>query len=145
MFVPAGFFEEFLYRGYAQRTLTEGISFWGATLLTSFWFGWTHNAEGAPVMKAVTAFAVAIFWCLTLRVTGSIAFAIGFHVSWDFMEEAIFGSSDSTFEFAGQLAASTPIGPVWLIGGAVGPEASILLLVPLAVLILIMARIKLQG
>ena len=139
-FALAGFFEEFLYRGYVQRSLTEGIGFWGATVVTSFWFGWIHYAEGAPVMEAVTASAVAIFWCLTLRKTGSIAFAIGFHASWDFMEGAIFGSSDSTFEFAGQLAASTPTGPVWLTGGAVGPEASVLFLVPLAALILIMAR-----
>ncbi len=144
-FALAGFFEEFLYRGYIQRSLTEGIGFWGATILTSFWFGWIHYAEGAPVMEAVTAFAVAIFWCLTLRVTGGIAFAIGFHASWDFMEGAVFGSSDSTFEFAGQLAASTPAGPAWLTGGTVGPEASVLFLVPLAVLIFIMACIKPQG
>ena len=41
-FTFVGLFEEFLFRGYTQYTLSEGIGFWPAALVLSFLFGGAH-------------------------------------------------------------------------------------------------------
>ena len=45
-FLLAGFAEEFLFRGYAQFTLTTGMGFWPSALLLSGLFGVAHASNG---------------------------------------------------------------------------------------------------
>ncbi|MGC0777295.1 MAG: CPBP family glutamic-type intramembrane protease, partial [Candidatus Acidiferrum sp.] len=42
LFTFVGFFEEFLFRGYTQFTLGDGIGFWPAAILLSVGFGAVH-------------------------------------------------------------------------------------------------------
>src|SRR5205085_2699604 len=42
VFLPVGFFEEYLLRGYTQFTLASGIGFWPAAALLSASFGALH-------------------------------------------------------------------------------------------------------
>ncbi len=125
-FALVGLAEELAFRGYAQRALTEGVGFWAASLLTSAWFAWTHLAEGDPWYGALGTGLRGFFDCLTLRASGSIAFAIGFHAAWDYTESALFGVPDSSYTIENSLAATRLHGPIWLTGGPVGPEGSVI-------------------
>ena len=63
-FVVVGIAEEFLFRGYVQFTLTRGIGFWPAALLTSAAFGATHLANpGEAKIGALAVFAIGLFLC----------------------------------------------------------------------------------
>ncbi len=139
-FAAAGFAEEFLIRGYLLRALSDGLGFWAAMLVTSVLFALGHYAEGDTLGGSIGVFEFAVFSCLAIRVTGSLVFSAGFHAAWDYTESAVYGVPDSSFFFAGAFAHSTFRGPAILTGGAAGPEASMLLLAVMAVLILLLLR-----
>jgi hypothetical protein len=67
----------------------------------------------------------ALVMCLTVRRTGTLWFAVGFHAADDFAETFLFSVKNSGQPAQGQLLHSTMHGPAWLSGGTVGPEASI--------------------
>ena len=117
--------EEFFCLGYLLFTLTTGIGFWPAAIVISCLVGGGHyfNTGGhglAPV--AVTGlFLVA---CLTLRRTGDLWLPLGLHSAWNWGEMFFYGLPDSGETVQGHLLSSSIHGPVWLTGGAFGPEAS---------------------
>jgi hypothetical protein len=127
MFLLVGLFEEFLLRGYSQFTLTRAIGFWPAAVLLSCTFGLIHLQNAGEQWPGLLAAAViGLFLCLTLRRTGSLWFAVGFHAAWDWGETFLYSVPDSGTLFPGHLLKSSFHGPPWLTGGMVGPEGSIL-------------------
>jgi uncharacterized protein len=124
-FFLVGIYEEFFFRGYLQFTLTSGMHFWPAGLLLSFAFGAVHlrNPGEGPV-GVLSVFVTGMFLCLTLRRTGTLWFAIGFHAAYDFGETYLYSVPDSGIVMPGHLLASSFHGPAWLTGGTVGPEGS---------------------
>jgi hypothetical protein len=126
-FVLVGLFEDFLFRGYAQFTLARGIGFWPAAFVLSSIFGLIHRGnEGERWSGVVIAILIGLFFCLTLRRTGSLWFAIGFHAAWDWGETFFYSVPDSGTVWPGHLLSSSLRGPAWLTGGSVGPEGSLL-------------------
>lgn len=135
MFLLVGLFEEFLFRGYTQFTLARGIGFWPAGVALSISFGLVHlGNEGERWTGALAAASIAAFFCLTLRRTGSLWFAVGFHAAWDWGESFFYSVPDSGLPAPGHLLNSSLHGSVWLTGGSVGPEGSVLCFVVLALL-----------
>jgi membrane protease YdiL (CAAX protease family) len=137
-FLLTGFFEEFTFRGYSQFTLTTGMGFWPSAILLSCLFGAIHlgnHGEGWP--GALSAGLIGLFFCFTLRRTGSIWFAVGLHATWDYGETFIYGVPDSGLVAPGHLFNSSFHGPRWLTGGSIGPEGSVLCFVVIALLFLI--------
>lgn len=127
MFLLVGLFEEFLLRGYSQYTLARGIGFWPAALTLSFAFGLIHLRNGGEQWPGLLAAAfIGLFFCLTLKRTGTLWFAVGFHAAWDWGETFFFSVPDSGMVAPGHLLSSSLRGPEWLSGGTVGPEGSIL-------------------
>jgi uncharacterized protein len=134
-FVIVGFYEEFFTRGYTQFTLTEAIGFWPAAILLSLGFGALHlENPGESWVGILGAMVIGFFFCLTLRRTGSLWFAIGFHAAWDWGESYLYSVPDSGGMAPGHLLHSSLQGPRWLTGGSVGPEGSAFLFVLLALL-----------
>ena len=129
-FVMVGFIEEFLFRGYPQFTLSTGIGFWPAALILSglFWLGHMGNPGETWVGGFATALAALLF-CVSLRVTGNLWFAIGMHAAWDWAETYFFGVADSGMPANGHLLNTTLSGSKWMTGGTVGPEGSVVELV----------------
>ena len=85
LFVVVGFFEEYAFRGYAQFALTKGFGFWTAAIVTSVIFGAVHLTNpGESWPGIVGVMVVGIFWCFTLRRTGTLWFALGMHAAFDF-------------------------------------------------------------
>ena len=137
-FLLTGFSEEFLFRGYSQFTLTQGMGFWPAAILLSLLFGAGHlGNSGESWPGALSAATIGFFFCFTLRRTGTIWFAVGLHAAWDYAETFVFGVPNSGLVAPGQLLNSTFHGPRWLTGGSVGPEASVVCFVVMALLFLV--------
>jgi membrane protease YdiL (CAAX protease family) len=141
-FLLVALFEEFFFRGYVQFTLASGMHFWPAALLTSAAFGAVHLTNpGEGPEGAFSVFVTGMFLCLTLRRTGNLWFAIGWHAAWDFGETFLYSVPDSGIVAPGHLLASSFHGPRWLTGGSVGPEGSALDFVVLAALALAFDRV----
>ncbi len=133
-FLVVGFFEEFLLRGYSQFTLTRAIGFWPAAVLLSCMFGLIHvQNAGEQWTGLLAAAAIGFFFCLTLRRTGTLWFAVGFHAAWDWGETFFYSVPDSGTISPGHLLKSSFHGPQWITGGMVGPEGSVLCFVVIAV------------
>lgn len=136
-FLTVGFTEEFIMRGYSQFTLTQGMGFWPAAVLLSLAFGGIHLSNHGEVwVGALGASSIGLFFCLTLRRTGTLWFAVGFHAAWDWGESYLYSVPDSGEISAGHLLNSSFHGPAWLTGGTVGPEGSVLVFVLIALLFL---------
>ena len=127
LFLLVGLFEEFLLRGYTQFTLGRGIGFWPAAIALSAAFGLIHLRNGGEQWPGLLAAAcIGLFFCLTLRRTGNLWFAVGFHAAWDWGESFFYSVPDSGMLSPGHLLRSSLRGPDWLSGGTVGPEGSVL-------------------
>lgn len=141
-FLLVGLFEEFLLRGYSQFTLARGIGFWPAALGLSCAFGLIHLKNDQEHWPGVLAAAfIGLFFCLTLRQTGNLWFAVGFHASWDWGETFFYSVPDSGMTSPGHLLSSTLHGPTWLSGGPVGPEGSVLCFVVISLAWMLFAKI----
>jgi uncharacterized protein len=142
MFIAVGLFEEFLSRGYSQFTLAQGIGFWPAAALLSIGFGAIHlTNKGEAWIGALGAAAIALFFCLTLRRTGNLWFAVGMHASWDWGETFLYSVPNSGMSAPGHLMNPSFHGSRWLTGGSVGPEGSVLLFLLIAVMWVLFDRI----
>jgi uncharacterized protein len=145
-FLMVGFFEEFLFRGYALFTLSTGMGFWPSAILLSALFGGVHlHNAGEDWAGGLAAGLIGLFFCLTLRRTGSLWFAIGLHASWDYAESFLYSVPDSGEMIPGHLLSSSFHGPVWLTGGSVGPEGSALVFVIIAAMFVVFDRLYRQA
>ncbi|SFS16847.1 hypothetical protein SAMN05216570_3396 [Dyella sp. OK004] len=132
-FFAVAFFEELLLRGYLQYTLGKRIGFWWAALIWSVIFGWMHwGNEGESLLGLLQAGWMALFFCLNLRLTGSLWWAIGFHALWDWAETFVYGTPNSGQQFSHRLLTESSQGDALWSGGSVGPEGSIVALFILA-------------
>jgi hypothetical protein len=88
----------------------------------------------------VAAGLIGFFLCLTLRRTGNLWWAVGFHMAWDWGESFLYSVPDSGALLPGHLFNSTMRGPDWLTGGSVGPEGSYLVFLVIAALWILFSR-----
>ena len=141
-FLGVGFFEEFLMRGYALYTLTTGMGFWPSAILLSAIFGAVHlRNPGEEWTGGLSAALIGVFFCFTVRRTGSLWFAVGFHAMWDYSESFLYSVPDSGIMVPGHLLNSSFHGPRWLTGGTVGPEGSALVFPIIAALFVVFHRL----
>lgn len=141
LFLLTGFFEEFLLRGYSQWVLTRAINFWPAAILLSVSFGAIHSSNaGESKTGLVAAGLIGFFLCLTLRRTGNLWWAVGFHMAWDWGETYLYSVPDSGTILPGHLLNSSLHGPDWLAGGSVGPEGSYLVFAVIAAVWILFSR-----
>jgi uncharacterized protein len=126
-FLFVGLFEEFAFRGYVLHTLAQSVGFWPATFLLAIGFGALHASNpGENLVGEAGIAAIALVFALTLRRTGSLWLAVGWHAAYDFGETFLYSVPDSGGMFSDHLSNAALHGPVWLTGGTVGPEGSAL-------------------
>jgi membrane protease YdiL (CAAX protease family) len=141
-FLAVGFFEEFLFRGYTQFTLATGLEFWPAATTLSAAFGALHLANGGEdKVGALSVFAIGMFFCLTLRRTGNLWFAVGLHAAFDWGETFLFSVPNSGIVASGHLLNSSFHGPMWLTGGTVGPEGSAMAFAVVGIASIVFSRV----
>jgi len=141
-FFVAALFEDFLMRGYSQWVLAKSMNFWPAAAVLSILFGLIHGANpGEERVGLVAVVAIGFFFSLTLRRTGNLWWAIGFHMAWDWGESYLYSVPDSGNIARGRLLNSSFHGPVWLTGGSVGPEGSYLVFVVIGAAWILFSRV----
>jgi uncharacterized protein len=133
-----GFFEENLFRGYLLHTIARGIGFWPAAICCSLAFGLAHLLNSSEDVIGIAVAALGgFFFCLCLKVSGSLWFGIGFHATFDWAQDFLYGTADSGIVAKGHLLSSHPIGDIRFSGADAGPEGSIFCVVLFLVLILL--------
>jgi membrane protease YdiL (CAAX protease family) len=116
--------EEFFYRGYLQFTLTGGIGFWPAAVITSALMAAAHMFNpGWTVLGLCTVGGFGLIACLLLRRTGDLWMPLGLHAAWDWGETYFYGVPDSGQMGNGHLFQGSFHGPAWLTGMPFGVEA----------------------
>ena len=139
-FLLAGLFEEFLCRGYMQYTLASGIGFWPAAFVMSGLFAFGHAFNPHETLAGIASVVLfGLLLCLFLRRSGNLWCAVGFHAAYDW-GQTLFGVPDSGIAPYHNLFHSVFSGPRWLTGGVVGPEASVLTPIALAVVAVVFSR-----
>ena len=131
-FLLVGISEEMALRGYLQQVLARGMGFWPAAVVLSVGFGALHlNNAGEALIGVATAALAGLVFCYSLWRSGSLWWAIGNHMSWDWAQSYFYGVPDSGSMVSRHLLVSHPMGATWLSGGTVGPEGSIFALAAL--------------
>ncbi len=127
LFTFVGLFEEFLFRGYMQYTLADGIGFWPAAIILSFLFGGVHLTNpGEGWVGAASVVMIALLFCFSLKRTGNLWYAVGLHAAFDWGETFLYSVPNSGIVMKGHLSdAILHAGPKWLTGGTIGPEGSV--------------------
>ena len=149
-FVAVGVAEEVLVRGYLLTNVAEGLADRGpitpgrsvalATLLTGGLFGVLHLANpNATVRSAVLIAAVGVVLGWTYAATGDLGVPIGIHITWNFTLGSIYGFPVSGLAPPAAVFGIERTGSDLLTGGAFGPEAGLIVVLPLALAVAITA------
>jgi len=137
-FVSVGLSEEYLFRGYTQYTLAQGMGFWPAAVLLSTLFGAVHlRNPGESYVGAAGVVATGLVFAFALRRTGNLWLAVGWHASFDFGETFLYSVPDSGMLLERHLSSATLHGATWLTGGTVGPEGSVFSFLTMGILALV--------
>jgi len=120
-----GVTEEYFFHGYALQSLWRGAGFWPAALITTALFAGLHLVK--PHENAIDIgmiFALGLIICISVRITGSLWWAVGWHAAFDFGQLFIIGTPNGGRVPQGRLFDVTFPGPAWSTGGELGTEAS---------------------
>lgn len=128
-FLAVALNEEFAFRGYWLFSFSRRMRFWPATLFISAVFGVAHMGNsGENALGILEVVVTGLLFCLTVRRTGSLWFAVGFHAAWDWAQTFFYGTPDSGLLGVGRFLNTSVQGPHWLTGGSAGPEGSVIAL-----------------
>ena len=124
-----GVAEEYLYRGYLFQTLWRSLGFWPAAVVVSLVFTGDHYffKPGENIWDVITLMSLSCFACYSVLRSGTLWFAVGFHVAFDVMQFFVIGTPNGAAIPAGRLMIVSFSGPAWLTGGVLGTEASFLM------------------
>ncbi len=146
VFIVVGLSEEFAFRGYLQFTLTTGMGFWPSAFLLSALFGLAHaDNPGESKSGLLSVVFFGLLFCLFLRRTGNLWWAVGFHAGWDWGQTFFYGVADSGIPAYHNLFNSEFAGRTWITGGSVGPEASVFTPIVLAIVAILFSRLYRQN
>lgn len=119
--------EEAFFRGYPLWLLAQGLGPGTALIATSAVFGVMHagNPEVGWIGTANVAVMGLFLGALLLR-TGSLWWASGAHLGWNVTLGFIADLPVSGLDLVdAPYVGAEPMGPVWISGGAFGPEGSL--------------------
>jgi membrane protease YdiL (CAAX protease family) len=128
--LSSGIYEELLFRGVLFRSVETWFGSWAALVVSSLVFGLTHliNPQGTIEGALFIAVEAGILLAAAYMLTRRLWLGIGFHVSWNYTQSAIFSGIVSGNDVSQGLIRSTIKGPDLLTGGSFGVESSVLAL-----------------
>lgn len=140
-----GFYEEWFSRGYQLLNLAEGLHYpWLgaggavaiATLATSLLFGLLHFYNpNASILSTFNIVLAGLVLAFPYILTGSLGLSVGLHFSWNFVQGSVFGFPVSGLHLDASVIQIAQEGPDFWTGGAFGPEAGVLGIVGMAIMI----------
>lgn len=131
MAVSSGVFEELLFRGVLFLSVEKWAGSWVALAVSSLVFGLTHlmNPQGTLEGAIFIAVEAGILLGACVMLTRRLWLGMGFHMAWNYTQQAVFSSIVSGNDAAPGWIRSTIQGPDYLTGGQFGLESSVLALV----------------
>ncbi len=144
MALSSGIFEELIFRGVLFRIVEESLGSWISLVVSSLVFGLVHlfNPAGTLLGAIFISIEAGLLLAAAYMVTRRLWLSIGFHMSWNYTQSAIFSGIVSGSDADPGLIKSTIEGPIALTGGSFGLESSLiafLLCTTTGVVLLIMA------
>lgn len=122
--VPAALTEELALRGYAFTLLRRAWGVTTAVLVTSVAFGLLHLFNpGVTVQSVVLVSLAGVFLALVRLAFDSLWAAWLAHLGYNFVQLAVLHTPVSGLAVPQPYYRTISNGPVWLTGGAWGPEA----------------------
>lgn len=143
LYLLVGIAEEFLFRTFPLKVLTERYPLWTGILITSLLFGFAHyfnpDFNWLAMLNITLVGACLAFYTLW---KGNIYWAIGIHFGWNTAQGVLLGYQVSGTASFGVFEAR-PLGPIHLSGGNFGIESSVFCtIVSLALLIYLAIRYR---
>jgi membrane protease YdiL (CAAX protease family) len=113
--------EELWNRGYLLKNLAEGLSFepfgprsgilW-ASFITALLFGLLHATNpGASAVSTLALVLAGVLYASAYVLTGELAIPIGYHLTWNFFEGAVYGFPVSGYQLETSLLVTRVDGP----------------------------------
>lgn len=130
MVLSSGIYEELLFRGVLFGSVERWFGSWAALVVSSLAFGLVHlmNPQGTMEGALFIAVEAGILLAAAYMLTRRLWLSMGFHLSWNYTQSAIFSGIVSGTDAQQGLIQSTINGPDWLTGGTFGVESSVLAL-----------------
>jgi membrane protease YdiL (CAAX protease family) len=134
--VCVGIAEEFWFRSYFLQTLWKSVGFWPAAIVIALIFAAEHYffKTGENLWDVITLVSLSLLLSYSLLRTGTLWFAVGFHIAFDYMQLFVIGTPNGAQFPVGRLLDVRFNGPAWLTGGVLGAEASFLMYPAIALL-----------
>jgi membrane protease YdiL (CAAX protease family) len=152
MALSSGMFEELLFRGVLFRSVEDMFGSWISLIVSSAVFGFVHllNPAGTLTGAIYISIEAGLLLAAAYMLTRRLWLSIGFHMSWNYVQSAIFSGIVSGGVTDPGLIRSNIKGPEVLTGGSFGLESSVIafaLCTATGIVLLIMAarRDKLVG
>lgn len=131
-----GLGEEYWYRGYLLQALWRSLGFWPGAALVAALFTADHYfyKPGENIWDVITLVSLSLVMSYSVLRTGTLWFAVGFHLAFDYMQLFVIGTPNGGRVPVGRMLDVTFHGPAWLTGGVLGTEASFLMYPAIALL-----------
>jgi membrane protease YdiL (CAAX protease family) len=124
--LPAAFFEELFFRGYAFSVLRRAMGWKTALVVTSVAFGFVHSWNPGADAEAILAVVVAGFFLGgILLATRSLYAAGAAHFAWNWVMAVALHIEVSGLSSPYPDYRTIETGPDWLTGGRWGPEGGL--------------------
>ena len=126
-FVVQSGVEEILFRGWLLSATARKFGPLAGVVLTTMLFTLLHFSRGQPLLSTLTIILFSVFACVWALKARSIWGVMGWHAGWNWLLATGFDLPVTGLDAGvpALLVRLIPAGPVWLTGGAEGPEASI--------------------
>ena len=139
VFAVSGLVEEVLFRllllGGLRRLLHSATA---ALVISSLAFAALEmvTTDGTTALSVTSTALGGIMYGVAFLRTGRLWLPVGMHFGWNWVQGTVLGFPVSgTTDYSGAFTELATSGPVWLGGGAYGPEASVFSLVGRLVII----------
>lgn len=129
--IKSGVFEELIFRGVLHRSVEAVFGSWAGIVVSSLVFGLLHLLNPSATLGGAIYISIEAGLLLSAAylVTRRLWICMGFHMSWNFVQEAVFSGAVSGNAPEPGLMKATIEGPELLTGGSFGMEQSIFALV----------------
>ena len=127
MALSSGFLEELLFRGALFRIVEEWLGSWVSVFVSSLVFGIVHLMNPAATITGAIFISIeaGVLLAAAYMLTRRLWLGIGFHVSWNYTQSAVFSGVVSGSVAEPGLFKTVMTGPDLLTGGSFGLEASL--------------------
>ena len=128
MALSSGFLEELLFRGALFRIVEEWLGSWASVVISSVVFGAVHLMNPAATMTGAIFISIeaGLLLAAAYMLTRRLWLGIGFHISWNYFQSAVFGGVVSGGVAEPGLFKTVITGPDLITGGSYGLEASLI-------------------